>query len=448
MNRLHVRVLAIGLCSSGLLVAQDWTAFRGPHGDGTTTSTAPLTWDRETGVRWRVPLARAANGSPVVSAGRVFLTTAEDDEGQRRSLYCYDAKTGKELWVRTVEHDSVMPTHPTNPYGGSTPAADGERVVVWHGSAGLWCYDFEGKLCWKRPMGEFRHKWGYGTSPVLHRGRVVLHSGPGKQPFVAAFDLATGKTIWRQVEAVENYGEDGMTPRLIGSWCTPLIVERSDVAAGDAATNALVLCVHPTRIVAYDFEDGAVVWTCAGVSAKRGDLAYSSPVLAGDLCYVQGGYVGPAIAVRLGGTGDVTESRRAWYHPERASAVGSGVFAGGHIYMPYMDALAFIDPAEGKVLWVERVGKAQVWTSVVRAGDRLYVTNQRGTTVVFRPNPEKFEVLATNALGERSNSTPAVANGELFLRTHEALYCIAEPGEGGAVRAEGQGEGKGEGKLE
>lgn len=406
--------------------AQDWPAFRGPTGDGVYSGKSPaLKWSKEAGVKWRVSLERPANGSPIVSGGRVFLTAAKDEEGKERALYCFDRANGKLLWERVVPCAEVMPTHATNPYGGSTPAADGKRVVVWHATAGLCCYDFEGEELWTRKFGEFRHKWGYGTSPRIVGDRVLLHSGPGKTSFVALFDLADGKTIWRQVEPVEDYGVDGMKPRMTGSWHTPLVwTEKTD-----DGPRKIVLCGQPTRLVAYDFASGEILWHCSGLRCKRGDLTYSSPVVAEDLCYVQGGYQGPSLGVRLGGSGDVTETRRAWYREDVASSVGSGVVAKGAIYQPFMRSLACIDPVRGEALWVERPGKGQIWSSIVRAGDRMYLMDQKGTTFVFAPNTKKFALLAKNELGEKTNSTPAISDGEIFLRTHESLYCIAAPAE-------------------
>lgn len=404
---------------AGAATAQDWPAFRGPTGDGVCTSeTAPLTWDRKKNVKWKIELGLPANGSPIVSNGRIFLTTPEDPEGKKRSLYCYDRKDGKELWRQTIDFGRVMPTHKTNPYCGSTPAADGERVVVWHASAGLFCYDFEGKLQWKRDYGEFRHFWGYGTSPVIKNGKVILHTGPGKRSFVTALDLETGREIWKTAEPDHLTDEQREKKRLAGSWCTPLIHK-----AGDKLQ---VLCTQPTRMVAYDFESGDIVWFCKGVTAKRGDLTYSSPVLAGDICLVQGGYVGPTFGTRMDGEGDVTKTHRKWHKPEQWSNCGSGVAVDGFAYVPDMNGfVSCIDAESGKTMWKSRVGKGSSWGSIISAAGRLYIMIQRGTTVVFKPNPKKLEVLSENVLNERTNSTPAFSDGEIFLRTHKHLYCIA-----------------------
>lgn len=407
--------------------AQDWPGFRGPAGDGVAApQAAPLRWDRKLNVAWRVELPLPANGSAIVSNGRVFLTGAEDETGKRRSLYCFDRKDGTKLWARTVEIDRQMPTHATNPYGGSTPAADGERVVVWHASAGLCCYDFAGQELWRRDLGEFRHRWGYGTSPVLHEGKVILHTGPGKQVFVLALELENGKTVWQTEEPVAGDGQDNADKRLMGSWCTPIVVGNQNADAD--APRQLVVCSLSTRVVAYDLATGDVVWWCGGMSCHRGDLAYSSPVMVGDLCLVTAGYEGPSFAIQLGGNGDVTETHRPWHRLRQPNSIGSGVAVGDHVYVP--DArgfLACIDPRTGERTWEAQAVKGQIWGSIVHAAGRLYVLNQAGTTVVFAPNPEKLEVLAKNELGEQTNSTPAFAAGEVFLRTHQSLWCIAEP---------------------
>ncbi|MAE63250.1 MAG: serine/threonine protein kinase [Phycisphaeraceae bacterium] len=414
--RIHL-LIALFFSIAATCLAEDWPAFRGPRGDGhSKENRVPVTWDRETNVKWKVPLALPANGSPIVSNGRVFLTMPEDREGRGRSLHCFDRRNGRQLWVRSVTIDRAMPTHGANPYGGSTPAADGRRVVVWHGSAGLVCYDFDGNEQWRRDFGEFRHMWGYGTSPVLHGDRVILHTGPGERSFVAALDLRDGTTIWK---ADEPPAPEHAKKRLHGSWCTPLITSAAD-------GRGQVICAHPLRVVAYDLEDGREMWWCAGLACERGNLAYSSPIVANDVCIVRGGYEGPEIAIRLGGSGDVTKTHRLWRHPEQPSNVGSGVVVDAHLYMPDENGhLACIEVATGHRVWSAHPDKGKMWGSIIYAAGRLYALNQRGTTVIFEPNPEQFTLVATNALGEKTNATPAVSEGEIILRTFERLYCVS-----------------------
>src|ERR1043165_3875364 len=192
--------VASALLLSLTVRAGDWPAFRGPNGNGVAQEDkAPLHWGPEKNVRWKAALPGPGNSSPIVSHGRVFITCAED-KGKKRNLYCFDRRTGKELWVRTVEFPIVEPTHQSNPYCGSTPAADGARVIVWHGSAGVFCYNFDGKELWKTDLGAVRNEWGYGSSPILHRGKVILNFGPGDRAFLVALDLKTGKLLWKYDE--------------------------------------------------------------------------------------------------------------------------------------------------------------------------------------------------------------------------------------------------------
>ena len=406
---------------------EDWPVWRGPRGDGTSSAQAlPERWTSERNVKWRTPLARPANGSPIVAGTRIFLTTAQDEDGRQRSLLCFDRATGALQWERTVEVARKEPTHRTNPFAGSTPAADAERVYVWHGTGGLHAYTHTGEVVWSRDLGDFVHMWGYGTSPVVHDGLVLLHTGPDSvvdngpeaQSFVAAFDAATGEQRWRTVEPNHLDAAAIEEKRLAGSWCTPIVVRVGE--------RQLVLCTQPTRLVAYDFATGEIVWWCKGVSASRGDLAYSSPTMVGDVCVVVGGYVGPIFGVRIDGEGDVTESHRTFHLPEQLSNCASGIAVDGCLLVPDMGGILWcIDPREGKVVWKERVLRGETWGSFVRAGERLYLMGQKGATAVIAARASNLEVLATNDLGEDTNSTPAVAGDELFLRTHAALYCIA-----------------------
>ncbi len=397
----------------------DWPSFRGPAGSGIAANgeTAPTVWGPDKNIRWKAPLPRPGNGSPIVAAGRVFVTSAQDERGRKRSLYCFDAKSGKQLWVRTVEHDGVMPTHKTNPYCGSTPVSDGERVVVWHASAGLHCYDVDGKPLWSRDLGEFRHTWGYGSSPILHKGRVILHTGPGKRVFVTALDLQDGKTLWETDEPLEGIDRNKKR-KFMGSWSTPVIARLGD--------EDRIILMLPLRVVAYDPGSGKIIWSCDGNRHDAGDLAYSSPVIVGDVCFVTGGFRGVSMGIRLGGSGNVTETHRLWRIEKNPQSIGSGVVVDGYVYRPNTEpgTLDCVDPQTGRVRWSHRSEGAGYWASIVKAGDFLYAIDQDAITTVFKPNPTNFELVATNRLAGSCNATPAVADGQIFIRTNQRLYSI------------------------
>ncbi|MDP6113722.1 MAG: PQQ-binding-like beta-propeller repeat protein [Planctomycetota bacterium] len=401
--------------------AGDWPQYRGPAGNGHSTETGlPTEWGPGKNIKWRAPLPGPGNSSPVVIGERVFVTVATDS-GKQRHLYCFDRKDGKLHWIKTVEFEANEPTHRTNPYGGSSPAADAERVVVWHSSAGLYCYDHGGKELWKRDLGKFVHIWGYGASPVIYKDRILLNCGPGEQTSVIALDKKTGKTIWQKDEPGGASGLKKRNPSdkrapWLGSWSTPQIVTDGG--------KELVFVAMPHHIQAYEPGTGEILWKCSGL----GDLVYCDPVFGTGRGVAMSGYTGPAIGFKLEGDGDVTESHRLWRstskNPQR---IGSGVIIGKRLFMANEPGIAqCIDLETGKDIWKARLPGGRIWGSVLHAEGRLYVTNQKGSTIIFAPNPEKLEILKVNHLNEPSNSTPAFSNGEIFLRTFKAVYCVGE----------------------
>lgn len=394
--------------------AADWPAFRGPGGDGVAEGTGfPTSWGDDENVRWKVALPSPSNGSPIVSNGRVFLCSATED-GTERSLLCFDRTSGKKLWTRTVKFGEDE-THSQNPFGSSTPAADGKRVVVWHSSAGLYCYDFAGKELWSRKLGDFRHIWGYGSSPIIHNSQVILQCGPGKRVFLTAIELDNGKTLW---ETDEPY-EGDKDADAVGSWSTPVIAEVDG--------KEQIICALATRVNGYDPKSGKLLWWCEGLSGSRYDAASSSPLISDGLCFAMADLRGPAMTFKIGGTGDITDSNRLWHVEKRnPNSVGTGVFLDGHIFRPNSKpgSLECLDAKTGKSVWKERA--RDHWASMVLAGGNLYALSQRGTTIVFKPNAEEFEEVASNDLAESTNATPAFSNGQIFIRTDENLYCIGE----------------------
>jgi outer membrane protein assembly factor BamB len=416
--------LWIALSVPAVARAEDWNQFRGPQRDGICREArVPLTWAPDKNIRWKSPLPDKGNSSPIVAGDCVFVTCATD-AGAHRGLYCFDRKDGRLAWSRIVDYAGDEPTHQTNPYCGSSPAAADGRVVVWHGSAGVHCYDFGGRPLWSRDLGTFRHIWGYGSSPVIYGNQVLLNCGPGPRQFVIALDLKSGQTLWQADEpggdaGEEPEGKDATKPLWTGSWSTPLVTR---VDGRDQ-----VLVSLPQHVKAFDPGSGKLLWWCAGL----GDLAYTDPLASAGIGVAMGGYHGPAIGFELGGSGDITSSGRLWRNASRnPQRIGSGVLIDGHVYMANEIGLAqCLDARTGEELWRGRLPGARIWSSVIAVGKRLYVTNQDGATHVFAARSDKFELLATNEIGEATNSTLAFAEGQVLLRTFEHLFCIeAAPG--------------------
>src|SRR5688572_27961779 len=190
-----------------IVSAANWPAWRGPEGTGVSAEKdLPLRWSTNENVRWRVALPDRGNSTPIVWGNRVFITQAVEKEG-RRTLICFDRATGRQLWLQGPTYTENDPTHSTNPQCAASPVTDGERIIASFGSAGLYCYDFEGKELWHRDLGKQIHIWGNGSSPVLHGNACFLNFGPGERTFLIAVDKRTGKELWKVEESGGHSGE-------------------------------------------------------------------------------------------------------------------------------------------------------------------------------------------------------------------------------------------------
>jgi len=402
--------------------AGNWPSWRGDvAGSGIVRGEKiPLEWGTKKNVRWRVPLPDRGNSSPIVWGDKVFITQATDSD-KRRTVMCFDKRTGELLWRTGVTYTKAEKTHKTNPYCSGSPAIDGRVVVANYASAGVAAYDLEGQQLWHRELGPQDHIWGNGTSPVLFGDLCIVYHGPGPRSSLHALDKLSGRTVWkRKVEEKDDPnrvdGFRGANGGINGAFTTPIIIEvqgRHELILSEANT-----------LRALSPEDGSELWRCNGLNP----LIYTSPVYDGKLVLSLGGYFGASIAVKPGGSGDVT-AKRLWHDPRsKKNRLGTPVVREDFAYFVNMSGfMECIDMKSGKVVYEERMpstkNNAAAWASPILVGDRVYVTNQSGDTHVVRASP-KFELLATNSVGEYSNSTLAVSDGAVFLRTHESLWCI------------------------
>lgn len=412
-------LLLLALCPALSAFADNWPMWRGANGDGTCTESGlPEKWGMEENVVWKVKLPDRGNSTPVVWGDKLFLTQAIEKEG-KRLLLCFDKKTGRQLWDAGTIYKEPELTHGTNPYCAASPATDGERVIVYFASAGVFCYDMNGKELWKRTdLGKQHHIWGNGTSPVIAGDRVFLNFGPGENTVLYAFDKKSGKTLWQHKEPGGASGEGG-NKQWLGSWSDPLLRK--------AGSRYELLMTYPGHACAFDPMTGKELWTCGGLTP----LVYNSPLYADGMMIAMCGYGGAAMAVKTGGSGDVTSKNRVWIEPRVQQRIGSGVILDGHHYILTDGGIVECrDIKTGKLVFNERVKgpgpTGQNWSSLVLSADgKCYAANQGGDCFVFKAAP-KFELLSTNTLGEKIIGSIAVSDGRLYIRGYQNLWCIGK----------------------
>jgi outer membrane protein assembly factor BamB len=387
-------------------MAENWPAWRGPTGQGFCEEQGvPLSWSSTENVKWKVPLAHQGNSTPVIWGEKIFLTQADTD-GLTRSLLCLSRVDGKLLWQQDVAYGEKERNWNANWYCNASPAIDGERVVVSFGSAGTYCYDFEGREHWKRTdLGAWEHSFGNAASPVLYNELAILWCGPNQKEgrnFLLAVNKQTGETVWEHDEKQ-------------GSWGTPLLIH-------EGGRDQLLLSTVP-HLKGLDPKTGEELWRCEGLNK----YVYTSPLYGNGVAVAMSGYTGAALAVKLGGKGDIT-SDRLWHHEQNTQRVGSGMVIGDHVYMMEENGVPHCyDLKTGEEVWqVTKRPGGNTWGSMVYADGRLYVLMRNGTTLVFAASPN-YELLATNELrGESTNSSVVISNGEVFLRTFKHLWCIGK----------------------
>jgi outer membrane protein assembly factor BamB len=396
-----------------------WPGWRGPNASGiASTSCSALHFSPEAGVRWRVEVPGRGSSSAVVGDDFVFLTTAlPGDEPPRLAVLCYRRTDGQLLWQAEAGRAAGR-THAKNGYASATVATDGQRVYSFFGSTGLFCHDLAGKQIWRAELGNLDHQWGTAASTVIHRNLVIQLCDAENDSYVAAFDKTSGQRVWR-------------TPRpSYGCWTTPVVVE---VDAGYDKRSELIVNGTSSKeadgrlVIAYDPDDGRELWRVRGTTEL-----VTPTILVGDgLVYSTSGRNGPIMAIRPGGSGDVTETHVAWRRDRGGPYIPTGLFCRNRLYI-LNDAgvLTCYDAATGDEVWKGRL-RGTFTASLVAADDRIYAVDERG--VVYVIAADQFKILAQNDMQGRVLATPAIAGGDLFLRTESYLYCIA-----GAKLAAGQ----------
>ncbi len=414
---MHLRIttLIVLISFSACLEAGNWPAFRGPSGDGKSLGKdLPSEWSPSKNIKWKLKLPSSGSSSPIIWEDKIFLSQSIDTLGKQRALLCIDRKDGKVLWQKSVSFNDKEPTHSTNPYCSATPVTDGKRVIVSFGSAGIYCYDFEGTVLWNFNPGPSIHIWGNAASPILYKNLMILNCGPGEKTFLLALDKTTGKEIWRANEpgGVSGLGE---IKDWLGSWSTPIIYTNQN-------TNQLIMS-WPNYLKSYNPDNGEVLWT----SKELTKLVYTSPITTSDLVIAMSGFHGSAVAVKTDGKGEVTASHQVWNNSSKnPQRIGTGVIHDKYLFMANAGPgnIQCIDIKTGKDLWENQRLGANHWGSLIYADGKIHATDQTGETFILEASPV-FKLLAKNSLKEHTDSTIAIADQEIFIRTYQHLWAIS-----------------------
>jgi hypothetical protein len=385
-----------------------WPGWRGPSRQGYVTGKGyPDTWSDTTNVLWKVPVPGTGNSSPIVWGDRIFVATSYDD-GERKSIVCFRRSDGRKLWETFSPPAPPEQPHAKNGHASGTPATDGTRVYAYLGNHGLLAVDFNGKQVWHRPLGPFDASHGTAGSPLLYKDRVILYQdqrAPGGS-FVAAFNAATGAQVWR-TDRKERVG-----------WGTPIAIR-----AGDRDE---IIVSSMQRVYAYDPANGRELWSAGGNLFE----VIPTPVVGEGMVFASSGRAGPTLAIRPGGSGDVTNTHVVWKAAKGSPFIPSTLLHDGVLYM--VNDMASIatayDAKTGEVLWQGRLGEAareSFSASPVIVDGKVFFTNDQGETFVLAAGRE-FKLLHVNTLNARTLASPALVDGKWYFRTGAELVAIGK----------------------
>ena len=431
MNRAALAVfLFLSLAIPHGANATNWLQWRGPFRTGMAIGDAPLHWDDETNIVWKVAIAGRGHSTPLLVGGRLFLTTAiPTGKGvgprgpgragggaaagleHRFEVLAIDRATGTTAWQRTAivatPHEGYH--HIYGSFASNSPVTDGKRLFAFFGSRGLYAYDLDGALLWRKDFGiqmRMDMQFGEGTAVSLHDGRLILHFDHLEGGFLVMLDPETGREIWR-AEREEPY-----------NWAEPYVVKHD----GERQ-----IVVNGLTVRGYDYETGALVWEVEGL----GENTIPQPLQHEDLVFAMSGHtVKNIMAIRLGGTGDLTGTDAVvWSTSRGAPYTPSPLLHDGRLYVVTDNGrLSAFVPETGEPLFHERLPKPYNFkASPVGADGKLYLASENEDVIVVQMG-DRFEVLATNTLsGQSFIASPIIVGGDIYLRSRTHLFRIGSP---------------------
>jgi outer membrane protein assembly factor BamB len=397
--------------------ADNWPQWRGPSLNGTSSEkNLPVKWSTEENITWKLAMPSWTGATPIIWAERIFLNVAE---GDNLFLWCVDRNKGEALWKKLLGggNTKMRKQNMSSP----SPVTDGNKVWVMTGTGMLKAFDFAGTELWAREIqkdyGRFGLNWGYASSPLLYDNSLfvqVLHGMRTDDPsYLLRIDTKTGKTIWRverPTQAIQESPDSYTTPALLRYGDAAEIV----VTGGDCVTG-------------HDPATGKELWRANGLNPDNNPnyRIVASPVVCDGVVYAPT-RVSPLLAIKSGGRGNITESHRLWsftHGPDVPTPVTDGKY---FYVVDDRGVMWCLDAKSGQTIWgPQRVKPGTYSSSPVLADGKIYVTNEDGLTTVLKAGPQ-FEVLSENHLNDYTLSSPAISDGQIFMRTAQYLYCIGK----------------------
>jgi outer membrane protein assembly factor BamB len=440
-----IACLAKMFIASGQIAAErQWPQYRGYMASGVyDNANLPSSFDLEKmiNIKWKINIPGMGISSPVVWVDRLFITTAiseadkagfkpglygdvspvNDSSVHEWKVYCIDKNTGKTLWERTACRGvPKIKRHPKSTHANTTVATDGNFVIAFFGSEGLYCYDFDGNLKWQKSFGVLKSiwavmknaEWEFASSPIIHDGKVIIQADVLENSFIAALDIRTGKEIWKTVRDE------------IPGWCTPNVYSY-------AGRKYVVVNGYNHR-GAYDLETGKEIWRMSG----GGDIQIPTPIIGKDLIFFNSahGKFSPMMAVRTNATGNITlkEGETSnefvkWYIPRGGSYMHTMLLYHDRLYnVNWNGIINCLDPLTGKEIYHAKIGKAASFIgSPVASDGKIYIAGEEGTLYIIQDG-DVFKQIAEIPLNDICMTSPAIVENMMFIRTQKYVIAVSK----------------------
>ena len=420
-NHAERLIASVMILASLALAGADWTRFRGPDATGVADDKGlPLTWTETENVLWKTPLPGFGASSPITLGDKIFLTcysgyaTGQEKPGSQEELahhlLCIDRRSGKIVWDKAEtaqlpeqEYRGFIALHG---YASATPTTDGQAVYAYFGRSGARAYSLAGEPLWQFDAGKKIHSWGSAASPILYKNLLIINASVESGSLIA-LDKTSGKEVWR-------------IGGIVQSWSTPLVL---DLPGGK---QELIVSIQG-KVLGLDPATGKSLWQCDGVP----DYVCPAVIAHGDVVFITAGKKPMALAVRAGGSGDVSKTNVLW-RIDKGSKVPTPLYHDGRLYwIDQRGIFACVEAETGKLIFEQHLkiagGGDKIYASLVLGDGKLYAVTRQGGTFVFAPGTE-YKELAHNDLGDKSifNGTPVIGNGQLLIRSDRFLYCIGK----------------------